>query len=110
MAARAAYRDPQTAAQVVTSGGRAVTLDLAAPERIGPALDGIETVFRIGATGPDQAKHELNMLDAARAAGVRVVKLSVWRADEGLTPIARLHQPVEQSPHDLRPAPDDPAP
>ncbi|MGW3173895.1 NmrA family NAD(P)-binding protein [Streptomyces sp. NPDC001153] len=37
------------------------------------------------------------MLEAARAAGVRVVKLSVWRADEGLTPIARLHQPVEQS-------------
>jgi uncharacterized protein YbjT (DUF2867 family) len=37
------------------------------------------------------------MLEAARAAGVRVVKLSVWRADEGLSPIARLHQPVEQA-------------
>ena len=38
------------------------------------------------------------MVTAARAAGVRrVVKLSVWRAPEELTPIARLHRPVEQA-------------
>lgn len=46
---------------------------------------------------PAQTTHELNMVEAARAVGVRVVKLSVWRADEGLSPIARLHRPVEQS-------------
>ena len=97
VAARAAYRDPHTTAQVVKSGGQAVTLDLAVPDTIGPALDGIETVFLLGATSPAQTTHELNMLEAARAAGVRVVKLSVWRADEGLSPIARLHQPVEQA-------------
>ncbi|MGW1750450.1 NAD(P)H-binding protein [Streptomyces sp. NPDC002092] len=97
VAARAAYRDPRTTGQVTRSGGRAVTLDLAVPDTIGPALDGIETVFLLGATGPDQTTHELNMLEAARAVGVRVVKLSVWRADEGLSPIARLHRPVEQA-------------
>ncbi|MGW5664042.1 SDR family oxidoreductase [Streptomyces sp. NPDC003758] len=97
VAARAAYRDPHTTAQVIESGGQAVTLDLTMPDTIGPALDGIEAVFLLGATSPAQTTHELNMLAAARAVGVRVVKLSVWRADEGLTPIARLHQPVEQS-------------
>lgn len=97
VAARAAYRDPHTTGQVIRSGGRAVTLDLAVPDTIGPALDGIETVFLLGATGPDQTTHELNMLEAARAVGVRVVKLSVWRADEGLSPIARLHRPVEHA-------------
>ncbi|MFE0509557.1 SDR family oxidoreductase [Streptomyces sp. NPDC058964] len=97
VAARAAYRDPHTTAQVIESGGQAVTLDLTMPGTIGPALDGIEAVFLLGATSPAQTTHELNMLEAARAVGVRVVKLSVWRADEGLTPIARLHQPVEQS-------------
>ncbi|MFD8388096.1 SDR family oxidoreductase [Streptomyces sp. NPDC059680] len=94
--ARAAYRDPRTTAQVIESGGHAVTLDLAVPDTLAPALDGIDTVFLVGATGPAQTTHEINMVDAARAAGTRVVKLSVWRADEGLSPIARLHRPVEQ--------------
>jgi uncharacterized protein YbjT (DUF2867 family) len=35
---------------------------------------------------------------AARAAGVQaVVKLSVWRTEEELTPIARAHRPVEDA-------------
>ena len=97
LTARAAYRDPHTTAQVIKAGGRAVTLDLAMPDTICPALDGIETVFLLGATSPDQTTHELNLLEAARALRVRVVKLSVWRADERLSPIARLHQPVEQA-------------
>ncbi|MFJ9821543.1 SDR family oxidoreductase [Streptomyces sp. NPDC101151] len=97
VAAKAAYRDPRTTAQVIKSGGLAVTLDLARPDTLGPALDGIEAVFLLGATSPAQTTHELNMVEAARAVGVRVVKLSVWRADEGLSPIARLHRPVEQS-------------
>ncbi|MEE4419048.1 SDR family oxidoreductase [Streptomyces bugieae] len=97
VAVRAAYRDPDTTARVIASGGEAVTLDLAEPDTLGPALKGIETVFLLGAMSPAQTTHELNMVEAARAAGVRVVKLSVWRADEGLSPIARLHRPVEQA-------------
>lgn len=96
-AVRAAYRDPRATAREIESGGRAVTLDLARPETLGPALDGIGTVFLLGATSPAQTTHELNMVEAARAAGARVVKLSVWRADEGLSPIARLHRPVERA-------------
>ncbi|MEU9118875.1 SDR family oxidoreductase [Streptomyces sp. NPDC048506] len=97
VAVRAAYRDPNATARAITSGAQAVTLDLAIPDTLGPALEGIEAVFLLGATGPDQTTQELNMVEAARAAGVRVVKLSVWRADEGLSPIARLHRPVEES-------------
>ncbi|HVW44173.1 MAG TPA: SDR family oxidoreductase [Amycolatopsis sp.] len=94
---RAAYRDPGKTAAAVAAGRQAVTLDLAEPGTLAPALDGVGTVFLLGATGPDQTAHELNLLEAARAAGTRVVKLSVWRADEGLSAIARLHRPVERA-------------
>lgn len=47
---------------------------------------------------PAQTEHELAVVAAARAAGVgRVVKLSVWRAPDRLTPIAQLHRPVEEA-------------
>lgn len=62
VAARAAYRDPHTTAQVITSGGQAVTIDLTMPDTIGAALDGREAVFLLGATSPAQTTHELNML------------------------------------------------
>jgi uncharacterized protein YbjT (DUF2867 family) len=94
---RAAYRDPARTAEAIKLGQPAVTLDLAEPRTVVPAFDGVDTVFLLGAVGPAQTTHELNVLDAARAAGARVVKLSVWRADEGLTPIAALHRPVEEA-------------
>ncbi|GAA3431787.1 SDR family oxidoreductase [Kutzneria kofuensis] len=97
VATRAAYRDPGMTARAIESGRSAVTLDLAEPRTLGPALDGVEAVFLLGAMGPAQTAQELTMLDAARATGTRVVKLSVWRADEGLSPVARLHRPVEQA-------------
>ncbi|TVT55847.1 SDR family oxidoreductase [Amycolatopsis rhizosphaerae] len=97
VATRAAYRDPGKTAEANESGWQAVTLDLGQPETLAPALDGVDAVFLLGAMGPEQTAQELNLVDAARAAGTRVVKLSVWRADEGLTPIARLHRPAEQA-------------
>ena len=76
----------------------AVTLDLSEPATLPPALDGIESVFLLGAMGPDQTVQELNLVKAAEAAGVAaVVKLSVLRTGERLTPIARLHRPVEEA-------------
>ncbi|GAB3564624.1 SDR family oxidoreductase [Amycolatopsis endophytica] len=90
---RAAYRDPRRTARE----NDAVTLDLGVPETLGPALHGVGAVFLVGATGPDQTAQELNLVRAAQKADVRVVKLSVWRADERLTPIARLHHPVEEA-------------
>lgn len=88
---RAARRSPSDADGVVT-------LDLGEPVTLPPPFDGVDTLFLLGAMGPDQTRQELNAVDAARTAGVRrVVKLSLWRADEELTPFARLHRPVERA-------------
>jgi uncharacterized protein YbjT (DUF2867 family) len=89
--ARAAYRDP---AKV---GPGAVRLDFADPASLTPAFEDVDAVFLLAGASPDQATLELNVVDAARKAGVRVVKLSVWRADEGLSPIARMHRPAEEA-------------
>src|SRR5438067_265230 len=89
--ARPAYRDPAKA------GDGAAILDFADPAGFPAALDGVDTTFLLAPTTPRQAELELNAVAAAREAGVRVVKLSVWRADEGLTPIARLHRPAEEA-------------
>lgn len=96
VAARAGYRDPVKTAAAVDAGQPSVTLDLADPATLAPALDGVHAVFLLGAMSPAQTTHELNLVRAARAAGTRVVKLSVWRAGEGLSPVARLHRPVER--------------
>ncbi|QKG21570.1 NmrA family NAD(P)-binding protein [Actinomadura verrucosospora] len=96
--ARAGYRTAAKAERARAAGQEAVALDLGDPASLPPALHGVDEVFLLGAMGPHQTRHELTMVEAAAAAGVRrVVKLSVWRADEELTPIARLHHPVERA-------------
>jgi uncharacterized protein YbjT (DUF2867 family) len=95
---RAAYHSPDQADRDIRAGHHAVTVDLAEPATLPPALDGIDAVFLLGAMSPDQTDHELNLVRAAGSAGVaRLVKLSVLRADELLTPIAALHRPVEEA-------------
>ncbi|WP_326835481.1 NAD(P)H-binding protein [Amycolatopsis rhabdoformis] len=95
--ALAAYRDPDKTARAIAAGQPAVTLDLGKPETLPPGLAGVDTVFLLGAISPAQTGHELAMLDAARTLGARVVKLSVWRADEERSPVARPHRPVEEA-------------
>ncbi|MDL4814183.1 SDR family oxidoreductase [Actinomadura opuntiae] len=93
---RAAYRAQRDVDRAVGAGRDAVRIDLGEPATLPSALQGVETVFLVGAMGPDQTRQELNLIEAAAVAGVpRVVKLSVWRADEELTPIAALHRPAE---------------
>ncbi|MFB9193400.1 SDR family oxidoreductase [Actinomadura verrucosospora] len=93
---RAAYHAQRDVDQAAAAGLDAVRIDLGRPATLPPALRDADAVFLVGAMGPDQTRHELNLVEAATAAGVsRVVKLSVWRADEELTPIARLHRPAE---------------
>lgn len=96
---RAAYHSARAAAAAaVDPGGDAVALDFAEPDSLRDALQGVEALFLLGAMGAEQTRLELSVVDAARAAAVsRIVKLSVWRADEQLTPIARLHRPVEEA-------------
>jgi len=89
--ARAAYRDAKRA------GPGSVTLDFADPAGFPAAFEGVEAVFLLAGVSPQQTALELNVVEAAAEAGVRVVKLSVWRADEGLSAIARLHRPVEEA-------------
>lgn len=88
---RPAYRDPGKAS------ADAAILDFADPAGFPAALDGVDAMFLLAPTTPAQAELELNAVAAARKAGVRVVKLSVWRAADGLTPIARLHRPAEEA-------------
>ena len=96
---RAACHSQRSAAAATARGADVAMIDLAAPLTLGPALDGVDSVFLLSATGPEQTRQELNVLAAAKAAAVKqIVKLSVWRADELLTPIARLHRPVEEAP------------
>src|SRR5437764_14902152 len=91
---RAACRSQSSAALAAAKGADVVLIDLADPATVTSALKGVDSVFLLSATGPDQTRQELNVVDAAKATGVqRVVKLSVWRADELLSPIARAHRP-----------------
>ena len=95
---RATYRSPEATKNATRDGYDAVTVDLDAPDTLREALDGVRAVFLLGAMGPRQSDQELAVVVAARAAGVeRIVKLSVWRAAEQLSPIARLHRPVEEA-------------
>jgi uncharacterized protein YbjT (DUF2867 family) len=95
---RAAYHNPAAAEDDARSGRDAIALDLSEPRTLKAALDGVGVVFLLSATGPEQAAQGLNVIRAAQAAKVdRVVQLSVWRADEELTPIARQHRPVEMA-------------
>lgn len=94
--ARAAYHAQRDADRAAAAGQDAVRIDLGEPATLPAALTDARAVFLVGAMSTDQTRHELNLIDAAAAARVpRVVKLSVWRADEELTPIARLHRPAE---------------
>lgn len=93
---RAAYHAQRDADRAAAAGRDAVRIDLSEPVTLSTALQDVEAVFLVAAMGRDQTRQELNLIEAATDAGIpRVVKLSVWRADEELTPIARLHRPAE---------------
>jgi uncharacterized protein YbjT (DUF2867 family) len=95
---RAGCHSQRRAEGADVEGDKTVMVDLADAATLPPALEGVDSVFLISATGPDQTRQELNVVAVAQTAGVkRIVKLSVWRADEQLTPIARSHRPVEEA-------------
>lgn len=97
-AVRAAYHSPDRTAQALAAGQDAVRVDLSEPGTLAPALHDVDAVFLLTPSRPGQPQQEQNLIGAAKAAGVRrVVKLSVWRADERLTPIARLHRTGEEA-------------
>ncbi|WP_328617038.1 NmrA family NAD(P)-binding protein [Amycolatopsis sp. NBC_00355] len=94
---RAAYHSAEDARKAAKEGIDAVAVEMAAPSTVRAALDGVSRVFLLGAMSPEQVRNESNVVEAAISAGVEhIVKQSLWRADEELTPIARLHRPVER--------------
>ncbi len=71
--------------------------DFTDPTTYGRALDGARTLVLVSPPQRGQEAHDVAVIDAARKAGVtHVVKLSGYRADEGLTRFAREHRTGEE--------------
>jgi uncharacterized protein YbjT (DUF2867 family) len=95
---RAAYHSADRARAAAAVGRETVTVDLANPETLAPALDGVRTVFLLGPIGPGHVERELAVVSAARAAGVeRIVKLSVMRAPDESYSFAKIHRSIEKA-------------
>jgi uncharacterized protein YbjT (DUF2867 family) len=72
--------------------------DFLKPETLGPALEGVSTVFLLTPIHPQQVSQATNVIQAARESGndPRVVRLSVHQAShEAPTRISRQHAEIE---------------
>ena len=72
--------------------------DFLKPETLGPALEGVSTVFLLTPIHPQQISQATNVIEAARESGnePRVVRLSVHQAShEAPTRISRQHAEIE---------------
>jgi uncharacterized protein YbjT (DUF2867 family) len=95
---RLTFRSKQKAAQAAAAGYDVVILDYAQPATLGPAFSGVDAVFLLSNGILGQAEGEINVVNAAKAAGVtRIVKLSVWGADAETYALARMHRTVERA-------------
>jgi uncharacterized protein YbjT (DUF2867 family) len=79
-------RDPKRLEEQRRAGAPAVgavALDLARPETIGPALEGVDKLAIVNALSPEMADQTRNLVEAARRSGVRhIVRFSLIGADE----------------------------
>jgi uncharacterized protein YbjT (DUF2867 family) len=95
---RLTFRSKDKAEKAAAAGYDVVTLDYAQPETLGPAFAGVDTVFLLGTGVLGQAEGEINVVNAAKAAGVKkIVKLSIWGADAEEYALARMHRTVERA-------------
>jgi uncharacterized protein YbjT (DUF2867 family) len=96
--ARLGIRDASKRERALAAGRDAVALDYADVATLGPALEGVDRVFLLGAGGRGQTEGEIAVVDAAKAAGVRaIVKLSVWEAAGEAYSFAKIHRPIERA-------------
>lgn len=94
---RAGFHSPKKAEQARAQGVDAVVLDFADRASIAAALKGVDKVFLLGATAPNQSELEINVVDEACKAGVgHIVKLSVLEAPGEKVTFARWHRAVEK--------------
>jgi uncharacterized protein YbjT (DUF2867 family) len=83
-AVRAFVRDPARAAERFGADVEVAVGDFADPAAIRAAVKGIDRVFLASADGPSKVEHEVAVIDAAAAAGVRlIVKASTAFAQAG---------------------------
>ena len=91
---RAAFHSPEKAEKERASGLDTV-LDYARPETLPPALAGVERLFLL--SPPGSTRLEAAVVEAAKKAGVRrIVKLSVWGAEDEAFFFAREHRAIER--------------
>jgi uncharacterized protein YbjT (DUF2867 family) len=96
---RAFARDPQIARTRLGDAVDHVVGDLDRPETVEAALAGVDRVFLLTRQSSRQPQQERSVIDAAARSDVRrLVKLSVFRADErSPLQIARQHGHTEQA-------------
>lgn len=95
---RAAFHNPQKANEARANNIDATVLDFADPASIARALKGVEKVFLLGATAPNQSQLEINVVEEAKKAGIKhIVKLSVLNAAGEEYIFARWHRAVEKA-------------
>lgn len=81
---RAFVREPKRALAILGDGIELAVGDFAEPDSIARAMEGVQAVLLSSANHPRQAEYEMNVVDAAVAAGVRrIVKLSTIGARAG---------------------------
>ncbi len=95
---RAAYHSAHKAEKARAEGHDVIALEFSEPKTLPPALAGVDTVFLLGAGARGQAEREINVLNAAKAAGVkRMVKHSIWGAADERFSLAKIHREVERA-------------
>jgi len=95
---RALAHDESEAESLEDRGVEAVLGDYLMPETLGPALEGVSTVFLLTPIHPEQVSQATNVIEAARGSGdyPRIVRLSVHQAShEAPTRISRQHAEIE---------------
>jgi len=81
---RALVRSREKGGDVEALGGELVIGDCSDPSSLDPAFDGVDHLFIVMASGPEQVQLERNAIEAAQRRGdVHVVKLSALGADPG---------------------------
>jgi uncharacterized protein YbjT (DUF2867 family) len=95
---RAGFNNPEKAARAKQQGIDAVVLDFADRASIAQALNGVDKVFLLGPTVPNQSQLESNVVEEAKKASVKhIVKLSVLGAPDEKFTLAKWHRAVEKN-------------
>ena len=96
---RAAVRSTGKADAVRSLGAEPVEFDWTRPETLAAAVQGVDKIFLLTPFAPDQVELAQNLIDAAKAAGVKhIVKLSALGCEyEPGIQLGRWHRAVEKA-------------